>query len=609
LSAVAPAAFLQQLAIPAGGRRPQTVRNAENRRVNDGLTPAVRIFEQFKTMYRVIPLSLVLAALRFLPSPCAAGDSPAAYDAKFVRMTEVPKKLLAGQAFFIEITMRNTGVQSWGPQNEKHTVLRSLAPENNDTWGTFFITQGQGTTVPVGKEFTFHSWLMAPRTPGEHVFQWRLGKFEGEGYAGRVTMFGEPTPQFTIQVEKRPEEIATPPAPRKVAEKQVLSMDDFEYAGSFKIPDREGHDLPFSHSGLALRKMADGTRRIFFNYTHPKTTLVELDVPPLVRLDDKGGVGQLRTAETKKVWGKLEIKVPKDKLANQYESIWANSGFCWDENTKTLYWTWWDSYWCGNPPPILGASKLAEDGSVTHLGPWMVTPGMYKWYWGGVVRLPQPFAAKYTAGKTLAVGFGTGYSGTYADSHGPSLAAISDPDPKQDSVTATGLLGYYKGESLPRDGRYFIATIGPRGDDWLGKQPDSPSQGYCGSGDLVRSGLFIDTPTKHAFIAFVNLQLGRIGYDYGSGYPSERVNCWYFYDPADLGEAAQGRGKLAIMPRSRADVLPPGEAPRRPSLPNYITGSCFDEEKSLLYVYTFLTGKGRIDAYRLKLDKTIANSN
>ncbi len=550
-------------------------------------------------MVRLIPALFLLASLDLSALPCAAGD-PAAYDAQFVKMTEVPKKLLTGEVFFVEITMRNTGAQGWGPENEKHTVLRSQEPADNETWGTFFITQGQGTNVPPGKEFTYHSWVMAPATPGEYVFQWRLGKFEGEGYAGRVALFGEATPQLAIQVGQRPTEPASVPPPQDPSGKQVLTFDDFEYVGSFRIPDREGHDLPFSHSGLALRKMKDGTKRLFFNYTHPKTTLVEMEIPPLVKLDEKHGPGTLKVAEVKKVWGKLEIKVPKEKLSNQHESVWANGGFCWDEDRKTLYWTWWDGYWCGNPPPVLGASRLDEDGTITHLGPWTVTPGMYKWYWGGVIRLPQPFATKYTGGKTLALGFGTGYSGTYADSHGPSLSAITDPDPRQGAVEATGLLGYYKGESAPRDGRCFIATNDASRDSWLGKQPDSPTKGYCGAGDLVRNGIFIETPKKHAFIAFVNLQIGRVGYDYGSGYAPGRANCWYFYDPKDLGEAAQGRKGLAILPRSRTNVDPPGGKDARPSLPNYITGSCFDEEEKVLYVYTFLTGKGRIDAYRLK---------
>jgi hypothetical protein len=224
----------------------------------------------------------VLAAPRVkteeAPQPrTRSAEGQTGYDAKFVKMNSVPKRLLAGQVFYVEYTMKNTGNEGWGPDNEKHTVLRSREPDDNRTWGTFFITQGQGTAVPPGKEFTYRSWLIASSTPGEYVLQWQPAKWEGEGYAGKVTPFGEPTPRLVIQVQQRPDEPALPAPPSQApGEKQVLAMDDFEYAGSFKIPDREGHDLPFSHSGLALRRMKDGTKRLFFNYTHPKVALAQV---------------------------------------------------------------------------------------------------------------------------------------------------------------------------------------------------------------------------------------------------------------------------------------------------------------------------------------------
>jgi len=242
---------------------------------------------------------------------------------------------------------------------------------------------------------------------------------------------------------------------------------------------------------------------------------------------------------------------------------------------------------------VLGASRLDDNGTITPLGAWKVEPGMYKWYWGGAINLPRAFADKYTGGKTLAVGFGTGYSGTYAESHGPSLSVVTDPDPAKDVLSATHLLGYYKGESAPRDGLYFIATNEGR-DSWIGKQPDSPTKGYYTCSDLVRNGIFINTPKKHGFIAFVHLQMGRIGYDYGSGTSGGAVQCWYCYDPKELGAVAQGRSKPGqSLPQARTNVPLPG------GTGGFITGSCFDEETSLLYLYN-VEGHGCIHAYRLK---------
>ena len=529
---------------------------------------------------------------------CAAADEAApatapALDAKFIKMDPLPKKLLTGQVFRVAITMKNTGTRSWGPAIKDHSVLRPQAPRDNTTWRTHFITQGQGTNCKPGSEFTYASYLKAPARPGEYVFQWRVARMDRGSYKGPATPFGEATPRAVVKVEKRPEEPRLPAPPAQdPSEKRVLGFDDFEYVGSFRIPDRAGQDLPFSHSGLALRKMKDGTKRMFFNYTLPGMVLVEVEIPALVKLSTKRSHAALKIAKVTKDWGKLTVKTPRI-AGHDLKEIFPRGGFWWDDERSTLYWTWWHSYWCGAAPPVLAASKLTEDGQVTNYGPWFVG-GNFKWYWGGVIPLPKDFARKYTGGNRLALGFGTGYSGTYAGSLGPSLGAIARPDPKTNTVATTPLLGYYKGDSAPRDGGYFLAG----GSGWMGKQPDSPTRGYCGSGDLVRNGIFIDTPTKHGFIAFYLQQMGRVGYDYGAGTAAGYANWWYFYDPKDMGAVAKGLKKPGqVVPRSRTNVTLAGGLPL--SYLSYIAGSCFDEEENLLYVYGVLS-KGSIHAYRVK---------
>jgi len=198
------------------------------------------------------------------------GGPKEALDAAFVKMSELPKKLPAGEYFPVSITMRNTGSQAWGPEIPKHSVLRSMAPADNTTWGTHFIIQGQGTVCKPGAEFTYRSRLRAPGKPGEYVFQWTVAHMDRGHYAGPATPFGQPTPRAVIQVAPRPKPTpATAPAPREADGKRVLRFEDFAYAGSFRVPGRKGQDMPFSHSGLALRKVADGTKRMFFNYTLP----------------------------------------------------------------------------------------------------------------------------------------------------------------------------------------------------------------------------------------------------------------------------------------------------------------------------------------------------
>ena len=525
----------------------------------------------------------------------ATGKAPA-LDAKFIKMSKVPKELLAGQVFRVAITMKNTGTRAWGPAIKDHVVVRSQAPVDNTTWGTHFIIQGQGKTCKAGAEFTFASALMAPPDPGEYVFQWRVSRMDRGSHRGPATGFGQPTPPVTITVRKRPPAASTAPAPatRSASGKKVLCFDDLEYAGSFKIPRRAKQDLPYSHSGLAIRKAADGTKRMFFNYTLPGMVLVEVEIPPLARLDAPGGLKTLKTAKVVKEWGRLTAKfTAKVGEHPKFKEIFAKGGFWWDAKAETLYWTWWHSYWCGGAPPILAASRLPEDGEAKTLGPWFVASN-HKWYWGGVTGLPKAFADKYTGGRTLAMGYGTGYSGTFAGSLGPSLGAIDRPDPKKASVGVIPLLGYYKGAAAPRDGGYFLVREG-----WMGTQPTSPEVGTCTSSDLVRNGIFIDTPAKWGFIAFYRLQMGRIGYDYGAVTAGSYAHCWYFYDPDDLGAVAKGLRKPGrIVPRSRAYLR------QRPGDPvagarGVVTGSCFDPEENLLYVHAALCN-GCIHAYRVR---------
>jgi len=532
----------------------------------------------------------------------APADEPAkaeapGLDAKFVKMSKLPKELLAGQVFRVAITMKNTGTRAWGPAIKDHSVLRSRAPADNTTWGTHFIIQGQGKTCKPGAEFTYASCLMAPATPGEYVFQWQVARMDRGSHRGPATVFGEPTPRAVIRVRQRaPAEARSLPlaASRPASGKKVLSFDDFEYAGSFKIPRRPKQDLPYSHSGLAIRKAKDGTKRMFFNYTLPGMVLVEVAIPPLVKLDAAHGHKALKTAKVVAEWGRLAVKVPtKVREHPNLKEVFAKGGFWWDDAEGMLYWTWWHSYWCGGAPPVLGASRLPEDGEATNYGPWFVASN-HKWYWGGVTGLPKAFADKYTGGRTLAMGYGTGYSGTFAGSLGPSLGAIDRPDPKKTSVPITPLLGYYKGAAAPRDGGYFLVREG-----WMGTQPKSPKEGTCTSSDLVRNAIFIDTPAKWGFIAFYRLQMGRIGYDYGAVTAGSYAHCWYFYDPDDLGAVAKGLKKPGhVVPRSRTLLRDrPGDPVARAR--GVVTGSCFDPETNLLYVHAALCN-GCIHAYRVK---------
>ncbi len=521
------------------------------------------------------------AAITFLAcsaaAPAGAGNGPAqdrpaqpARDAKFVKM-EVPDKVVAWQVFEVKITMKNTGTETWKCTGPVH--LHSQGPAENSNWGTNIIRVGQNQTAEPGQEVTLVSNLRASGTPGKVVFQWQARDSQG--------FVGEPTPAKTIQVEARPADPPSPARPaRDPAEKQVLTFQDFEYVGSFKVPDLVRFEKAqgastWSETGLALRRTRDGDKRMFLNYTHPSGVLVEVAIPELVKLDGGNAAG-LKTAEIRQVWGPLRA-ASKDGTA-----VRANGGIWWDEDTRTLYWSTYHGYYANAKPwPVLGASRLENDGKVTPVGAWPVNVGWYKSYWGGVTRLSKEFADKHTGGKTLALGFGGYYSIMQQTSLGPALCVVSEPGPAKEALDAIDLVVYPAAKNVygPRDGDYFLANL------W-GKQPDGPVKGYWTANDSCRAGVFIDLPTQHGFITFPCLATGRIGYDASAIYSAGTAQWWYCHDPKDLGEAAMGARKpWEVQAYSMDRVEYAGRAKDNPDCIRHVTGACFDPDEKILYIY------------------------
>jgi hypothetical protein len=481
------------------------------------------------------------------------------YDAAFVGLA-APERVTAYEVFPVTITLRNTGLDPW----EGGAIrLRAVNPPNDRTWGTDYILIAQGTAVRSGQEYTFRSHLKAPADPGKVNFRWQVCK-DGEKW------FGEVTPAKVIEVVAGQSTAHKTIVPQEKTRNgnQVLDFDDFKYLGSFKPPkivnDARG---AFSESGLALRPMPDGRDRLFVNYTHPAQVLFEIEIPELVKVQD-GQHADLKTAEVKKIWGSL--KIPR---AGQ-ETLSPNGGFVWSEERKTLFWTWYHGYKTGEAPPVLGATRLSDDGTLTHSGPWHVTApgGLYKSYWGGVLTLPRAFADQYTGGKSLALGFGGYYSICGPASRGPALGAIAEPSAGQTSVPVTALLYHPHETPAPRDGDYFNANCG-----FWSDQPAGPERGVWTYDDWCRAGAFVETKTGQAYVAFVRLGTGRLGYDFGTITSAGAAEYWYCYDPRDLGAAAGGRKPpWQITPSSMTRVHYP--------LGRTVTGACFDSRTGRLYL-------------------------
>ena len=497
--------------------------------------------------------------------------SAAPFDAQFVRCV-IPDSLTTDQIFPAAICMRNTGDSAWDITN---TLVHSQNPYKNYTWGTYFILQHNGPMLAPGDTFNFTSDFRAPHLPGKFTFQWQcFNNNSGQ-------LFGEITPSESITVTQRLEQ---PPAP-SAHKDSLLDSSDFEYLGSFKLPDLAGHDNTFSASGCALRIMPDSARRLFLETGSPNS-IYEVEIPPLVKMSDNDG-SVLNAATLVKEWGEVTWAHP----GSGDQDPLSPAGFWWDDSDSTLYWSIYNSYYAGAGFPMLAATRLADD-SVTNLKWWYLPLQrlpVWKAYWRGVTNIPQSFAHAYTGGRNIALGFGGMFSICQAASRGPAIAAIMKPDLTKDTVDLIEMLRYAGSEAAVRDGDYF--NTADENFIW-GYQPPNPWTGKFTYGSGCAAGVFIDLPDKHGYVAFVTHATGRIGYDWGGVINDAHwEDCWYFYDLKDLGAAALGQTDPGtIQPASFVNWNWP--APFDSTANRAVSGACFDEQRRTLYVYM----TGAIDA-------------
>ena len=499
-------------------------------------------------------------------------SAPADYDSEYVSMV-VPPSVRANQVFQVQITMKNSGTQTWAfaPGTSSPAELHFNAPYDSSIWGTNYIIQGQGTSVAPGQQFTYKSYIRAPKREGKTPFQWRLTM---KGVA-----FGKPTELMLINVGPPRAVNDAPPAipyPDRTG-KRPLTAADFRYLGSFRLPHTVGTGGGgFSESGISVRKYPDGTQRLFVNFNFPQGTLFEVDIPAPKTLGQFDGTNALSMplADAKKIWGALA-----------QNNVVANGGILWDEEKKTLYWTYYNGYWAGGALPVLQATMLNDDGTMTPAGSWTV-PNQ-KWHWGGVTRLPKTFADRYTGGKTLALGFGGYFSVCAPCSRGPSLSVIDEADPSASAVS--GLVNMVSSSDpigAPRPGNYFLANVG-----FWNTQPVSRAKGTWAMGDQCRAGVMIDLPDKQGYIGFVKLGTGRMGYDYAAGTTAGKAYYWYFYDTRHLGQVARGDRK----PENALPYL----VHRDRMVGGLPTGAYFDPQSRNLYVIKMQSYKSGLENFPL----------
>lgn len=493
---------------------------------------------------------------------------------------DVPSTVEAETAFLAEITFQNNGTEPWDAVTHLSLApkLVSKSPDNNTTWGTNFIILGQGFVIDPGESHTFTSYLLAPSATGNTDFQWRpFSQYDIN------SQFGDSSTLTTINVTANTSPpYSPPPTPPPVNSRRALTEADLTYVGSF-LPSAPNTSTNFSEIGLALC-IRGGTRTLIINFnfgSSPNVGVNEISIPTLVEWDGTaGGVSALNTATQVRHWGVIDNS---GSGATGDDLMWPNGGLYFDDSTKNLWWTSYNSYWTGGQLPVLNCTTLNDDETTDWVGTWRI-PNQ-KYYWGGVTRLSQDWADVYSSGDTLALGFGGEFSGTItACSRGPCVCVLPDPTPDVGIGTissVTRLLDYDEAtEAAFRVGNAFYANVG-----YWNTQPTSSDRGVWGAWDDSRAGVMVYLADVRGFIAFANLGTGRQGYDYAAGTWAGNEIDLYLYDPDEMGDGAGGSGSHALVPYERVrDLFPLDVGLGTVALGSPFRGVCIDEGNRLIYV-------------------------
>ena len=88
--------------------------------------------------------------------------------------------MIAGQTYYVSVSMRNTGRTQWDP----NSYALNVYPDGTPTWSTIAIPMP--APVNPGNAVTFTFNVIAPQSPGTYDFRWQLRR-AGFGFFGDVT--------------------------------------------------------------------------------------------------------------------------------------------------------------------------------------------------------------------------------------------------------------------------------------------------------------------------------------------------------------------------------------------------------------------------------------
>lgn len=368
------------------------------------------------------------------------------------------------------------------------------------------------------------------------------------------------------------------PPSQTPSDRALLRADGIRYEGSFRMPTFAcGWTTAWSSAGLALRHVDGRVRLLTGAHVYGGSPIYEVGLPGVAATPAQWPLATVAQEHCDAYQDRRRL-APDTEPAGA--DVWTH-GLHFDEAANRLYWSYGDVYNAdASNDSVMGYTDF---GSGQAYGPFGSGSDVHSQrIRGGVLRVPDWYAARYLNGHQLLIGFGGYYNIIGPGSMGPTLfttsmagAALS-PQPLLDHPAAVTLSDHW----ALRPANYSIRA----GLDW-GRAPDG-ERGYWAPGDTIEgAAVWIDTGRKHALMYFTQLNLEEIWYGDGGLHSGGTASYWYTYDPFDLAEVAAGSAEAwEPQPQVTAVDYPSLAASSEEGAESRISGAAYDSATSRLFL-------------------------